>query len=412
VSTTTIAKTEGGFYERTILNLLSNMKRGRMTLTLPSGQTLELGDGSDGVNASVTVNNLDFFRRCVLFGDVGFGEAYVDGDWDTPNITEVIRWFLVNVDDAPTVSGSAVKSISLNVMRFFNRLSHLKRANSEDGSRKNISEHYDLNNDFFAQWLDPSMTYSSAYFLRNDMSLEEAQQAKYARLANQLRLKPEHHVLEIGSGWGGNAIHMAKNYGCRVTSITISEEQHKLATQRVKEAGLQDRVTIVMQDYRKTEGQFDRIVSIEMLEAVGAEFLEIYFRQCQRLLKRDGLLALQVITCPDSRFEDLRRGVDWIQKHIFPGSLLPSVGAINTAINNTGDLTLADLKDMGLHYARTLKQWRENFNAKQTEIQQLGFDDRFKRKWNYYLSYCEAAFAMRNINVMQLLYTRPNNLSW
>ncbi|MGL4598856.1 MAG: class I SAM-dependent methyltransferase, partial [Bacteroidia bacterium] len=151
---------------------------------------------------------------------------------------------------------------------------------------------------------------------------------------------------------------------------------------------------------------------IEMLEAVGAEFLEIYFRQCQRLLKSDGLLALQVITCPDSRFEDLRRGVDWIQKHIFPGSLLPSVGAINTAINNTGDLTLADLKDMGLHYARTLKQWRENFNAKQTEIQQLGFDDRFKRKWNYYLSYCEAAFAMRNINVMQLLYTRPNNLSW
>ncbi len=412
MSTTTIAKTTGGFYERTILDLLSNMKRGCLRMTLPSGQTIALGDGSGGVNASITVTNPDFFRRCVLFGDVGFGEAYVDGDWDTPNITEVIRWFLINVDDAPTVSGSAVKSLSLNVMRFFNRLSHLKRANSEDGSRKNISEHYDLNNDFFAHWLDPSMTYSSAYFLRDDMSLEEAQQAKYARLAKQLRLKPEHHVLEIGSGWGGNAIHIAKNYGCRVTSITISEEQHKLATQRVKEAGLQDRVSIVMQDYRKTEGQFDRIVSIEMLEAVGAEFLEIYFRQCQRLLKRDGLLALQVITCPDSRFEDLRRGVDWIQKHIFPGSLLPSVGAINTAINNTGDLTLADLKDMGLHYARTLKQWRENFNAKQTEIQRLGFDDRFKRKWNYYLSYCEAAFAMRNINVMQLLYTRPNNLSW
>jgi cyclopropane-fatty-acyl-phospholipid synthase len=218
--------------------------------------------------------------------------------------------------------------------------------------------------------------------------------------------------LEIGSGWGGNAIHMAKNYGCKVTSITISEEQQKLATERVKAVGLSDRIQIVLEDYRKMKGQFDRIVSIEMLEAVGAEFYDIYFRQVHNLLKQDGLVALQVITCPDSRFEDLRKGVDWIQKHIFPGSLLPSVAALNKAINNTGDLTLVDMKDLGLHYARTLKTWYDNFGKVTEQLEKLGFDNRFRRKWNYYLCYCEAAFAMRNINVMQMVYSRPNNPNW
>jgi cyclopropane-fatty-acyl-phospholipid synthase len=218
-------------------------------------------------------------------------------------------------------------------------------------------------------------------------------------------------VLEIGSGWGGNAIYMAKNYGCKVTSVTISEEQLKFARAKVTQEGLSDKINIELLDYRKLEGQFDKIISIEMLEAVGDEFLDVYFKKCHELLKKDGLLALQVITCPDSRYESLRKGVDWIQKHIFPGSLLPSVGRINRAINATGDLSLVDLKEFGLDYAKTLSAWKEQFNKNLSEIKKLGFDEKFIRKWNYYFSYCEAAFAMRNINVMQLVYSRPNNTS-
>ncbi len=395
-------------YEKLILNLLTNMPLGSMNLTLPDGEIIKIGNG-EGVSAAVTIHNPSFFKRCVLYGDIGFGEGYVDGDWDTESITDVIKWFILNVEHAPTVSGSNVKAVALNLMKFYNRLFHSRRDNSLSGSRKNISEHYDLSNDFFALWLDPTMTYSSAYFKEENFTLEEAQKAKYQRLCEQLQLKPTDHVLEIGSGWGGNAIYMASNFGCKVTTITISEEQQKLANERVKAAGLNDKISVEIQDYRKIKGQYDKIVSVEMLEAVGARYFENYFEQCHKLLKQDGILALQVITCPDSRFEALRDGVDWIQKHIFPGSLLPSVGAMNEAINRTGDLTLVDLKDLGLHYARTLRTWFENFNTQLEETKQLGFSDAFIRKWNYYLCYCEAAFEMRNINVMQLVYARPNN---
>lgn len=395
-------------YEKLILNLLTNMPLGSMSLTLPDGEHIQIGNG-EGVAAKVTIHNQSFFKRCVFYGDIGFGEGYVDGDWDTESITNVIKWFILNVEHAPTVSGSNVKAVALNLMKFYNRLFHSRRDNSLNGSRKNISEHYDLSNDFFALWLDPTMTYSSAYFKEETFTLEEAQKAKYQRLCEQLHLKPTDHVLEIGSGWGGNAIYMASNFGCKVTTITISQEQQKLAIERVKAAGLDDKISVEIQDYRKIKGQYDKIVSIEMLEAVGARYFENYFEQCHKLLKQDGILALQVITCPDSRFEALRDGVDWIQKHIFPGSLLPSVGSMNEAINRTGDLTLVDLKDLGLHYARTLKTWFENFNQQLEEVKQLGFSDSFIRKWNYYLCYCEAAFEMRNINVMQLVYARPNN---
>jgi len=253
------------------------------------------------------------------------------------------------------------------------------------------------------------MTYSAAYFYRDGLSLQEAQLAKYDRLCRQLHLRPTDHVLEIGSGWGGNAIYMAKMYGCRVTSLTISEEQRKLAIKRVEAEGLSNKVNILLKDYREMDGAFDKIVSVEMLEAVGAKYLDVYFKKCHELLKKNGILALQVITSPDSRFDSLRKGVDWIQKHIFPGSLLPSVAAINGAINRTGDLTMVDLKDIGLDYAKTLKLWYDSFNANLSKVKSLGFDDTFIRKWNYYLCYCEAAFAMRNINVMHMVYARPNN---
>jgi cyclopropane-fatty-acyl-phospholipid synthase len=411
MSTIALSTARRGFYARIILNLLGRMQQGRLEITMPDGERILLGDTDSHIKADMQIRDNDFFRRCVLYGDIGFGESYVDGDWDTSDITSLIKWFLLNVENAPGVSGSSVKNFLLNSLKVVNKLYHFRRTNSREGSRRNISEHYDLNNQFFSLFLDPCMTYSSGYFSREGMSLQEAQMAKYDRLCRMMKLKPSHHVLEIGSGWGGNAIYMAKNYGCRVTTITISAEQYSLASQRVAEEGLQEQVTVLLQDYRELRGQFDRIVSIEMLEAVGAEFYDIYFKNCASLLKKDGLLALQVITCPDSRFEHMRRGVDWIQKHIFPGSLLPSVAAINSAVNHTSDLSLVDLKEFGQDYATTLMHWRERFNARKEEVLKLGFDLRFIRKWNYYLSYCEAAFAMRNINVMQMVYSRPNNLS-
>jgi cyclopropane-fatty-acyl-phospholipid synthase len=398
------------FYTSIVLGLLEKMPLGTLQLTLPGGETLTFGNG-EGIAAEVSIKSEDFFRKAVLYGDIGFGEAYVDGDWNTPDITKVISWFLLNVEHAPSVSGSKQKTFMLNLLKFFNWLKHLNRANSIEGSRKNISEHYDLNNDFFSLFLDPTMTYSSGYFETENTSLREAQEEKYDRLCRKLKLKPADHVLEIGSGWGGNAIYMAKNYGCKVTTVTISEEQYKLAKEKIEKEGLSERIDLRLSDYRHIEGKFDKIVSIEMLEAVGHGFLEAYFKKCHELLKKDGALALQVITCPDPRYDSLRKGVDWIQKHIFPGSLLPSVGAINKAINNTGDMTLFNLEDMGLHYARTLSIWRKNFNMTLDKVRELGFSDAFIRKWNYYLCYCEAAFAMRNINVMQIVYTRPNNLN-
>jgi cyclopropane-fatty-acyl-phospholipid synthase len=404
-----ISTTNRGFYEKVILSLFSKMEMGTLTITMPDGEIIKLGNGEGNVAANIEIKDYAYFKRCVLYGDIGFGESYMDGQWDTDNITQVIKWFIINIDNAPTVSGSNVQNLTLNILKIFNRIYHFKRANSVDGSRKNISEHYDLNNDFFALFLDPTLTYSSAYFKEEGINLQQAQAEKYDRLCKQLNLKPSDHVLEIGTGWGGNAIHIAKNYGCKVTTATISEEQYKLAKERVEKENLSDKINIVLQDYRLLEGKFDKIVSIEMLEAVGHKFLDVYFKKCNELLKKDGILAIQVITCPDSRYDSLRSGVDWIQKHIFPGSLLPSVSAINTAINNTGNLTMVDLKDMGLHYAKTLAIWRDQFNAHLSEVKNLGFDEKFIRKWNYYLCYCEAAFEMRNINVMQLVYSRPNN---
>jgi cyclopropane-fatty-acyl-phospholipid synthase len=410
-NTITLVK-KNSFYQDVVINILSKMDKGTLYLTLPDGEQVIIGTGPGSIVASITVNSDEFFKRVILFGDIGFGEAYVDGLWDTDNITHVIKWVLLNIENAPGVSGSKVQGASLNLLKLFNKLSHFKRANTVEGSRKNIAEHYDLNNDFFASFLDPTMTYSSAYFYKDGLSLEEAQLAKYDRLCRQLHLKPTDHVLEIGSGWGGNAIYMAKTYGCKVTSLTISQEQHKLAVERVAAEGLSDRVSIELRDYRTLEGQYDKIVSVEMLEAVGHKYLDTYFKKCHDLLKKSGILAIQVITSPDSRYESLRKGVDWIQKHIFPGSLLPSVGAINGAVNRTGDMTLIDLKDIGTDYAKTLKLWYDQFNTNLGEVKALGFDEAFIRKWNYYLCYCEAAFAMRNINTMQLVYSRPNNTSF
>lgn len=403
-----VALRRPGFYERLILSALTRMQRGCLRLTLPDGSDMVLGTPGAAITAFVNIRNAVFFKRCVLFGDIGFGEAYVEGDWDTKDITQVIAWFILNLEASPTLSGSTQKA-AINVLGALNRLKHLVRPNSLDTSRLNIAEHYDLGNDFYHLWLDRSMTYSSASFSDSFQSLEEAQVAKYDALCQKLQLNSQHHVLEIGCGWGGFASHAVKNYGCRITAVTISERQFEFALERFTREGIADRIDLQLRDYRMIEGQFDRIVSIEMMEALGDRYLETYCAKLHELLRPAGLIGLQYITVPDSRHRALARGVDWIQKHIFPGSLLLSIGRVNEALNRTGDFFLHDLSDLGPSYARTLSLWRERFNARLDEVKSLGFDDRFIRKWNYYLSYCEAAFAMRNISVVQAIYTRPNN---
>jgi cyclopropane-fatty-acyl-phospholipid synthase len=407
--TASMAAGKPDFYQRIVLQMLEQMTLGCLRIEMPDGAKKIIGRPDAAITASIRITRPEFFKRCVLFGDVGFGEAYVDGDWETDDITGVIAWFILNVENAPGMSGSKAKKFLVNLLGWQNRLRHLLRPNSLGTSRRNIAEHYDLGNDFYQLFLDPTMTYSAALFEDPRQTLADAQTAKYDRLCRQLKLQPGEHVLEIGSGWGGFSLHAAKHYGVRITTVTISSEQFKYTRELFQRENVTDQAEVKMMDYRLLTGRFDKIVSIEMLEAVGDAYLETYFAKCHELLKPDGLLALQMITCPDSRYESLRGNVDWIQKHIFPGSLLLSVHRVNEALRATGDLFLHDLKDLGLSYAETLKRWRAAFNQNETAVRGLGFDTRFIRKWNYYLSYCEAAFARRNITVVQAVYTRPNN---
>lgn len=397
-------------YESLVLGALSRFQHGGLRLVWPDGRSQMLGGAGAAVTAEIRIRHREaFFQRVCLFGNVGFGEAYVEGEWDTGSIADVVAWFIENLHRTPGAQGSSQRVAGLNLLRLLNRIHHWLRPNSVRTSRRNIADHYDLGNEFYSLWLDGTMTYSAARFTHAGQSLEEAQLGKYEALCRKLKLKADDHVLEIGCGWGGFSSYAAKNHGCRITAITISQEQHKAATERIKREGLEDRVEIRLQDYRHVTGQFDKIASIEMLEAVGDGYLETYFARCAGVLKRDGLLAFQMITVPDRDHKALRKGTDWIQKHIFPGSLLLSVGRVNQAINRTSTMTLHELEDLGSGYARTLHLWWERFNAKLDGVRALGFDDRFIRKWNYYLQYCEAAFATRNISVVQACYTRPNN---
>lgn len=380
-----------------------------MQLMLPEGEVLTFGDVGHHLHADAHIKSNNFFKRAFLFGDIGFAESYMDGEWETSDLTKLLSWFLLNIDNAPTLSGSKMQSAALNIFRWYNKVFHSKNENSLHGSKRNIAEHYDLSNDFFRLFLDPSMTYSSAYFTKPDLDLEAAQYEKYDSLCTSLKLNPDDHVLEIGTGWGGFAEFAAKNYGCKITTITISKEQHAYAVERIQNAGLSQLVEVRLQDYRHVEGTFDKVVSIEMIEAVGAQYLKTYFDKIQSVLKPSGVLAIQAIICPDARFDTLKKNVDFIQKHIFPGSLLPSIAAINASVNATSDMFLFGLKDLGKSYATTLAEWRDRFNTNIDKIRQMGFDESFIRKWNYYFAYCEAAFDMRNINVVQMVYTRPNN---
>jgi cyclopropane-fatty-acyl-phospholipid synthase len=407
--TRTPAAQAPGFYQRLVLDAFEKMTAGTLRLELPDGTTRTFGTPGAAISATIQVRDAAFFQRCVLFGDIGFAESYLDGEWETDSIERVITWAIANIDNSPGLSGSKTRALALNLLKVANRVQHLLRPNDVRTAKRNIAEHYDLGNDFYSLWLDPSMTYSSARFTAPGQSLEAAQVEKYDALCRGLHLQPGDHVLEIGSGWGGMACHAVKHYGVRVTTVTISEEQAKYARERFVREGIADRVDLRLQDYRAIEGQFDKIVSIEMMEALGDRYLPAYCETLHARLKPHGLVGLQYITVPDTRHAELRRGVDFIQKHIFPGSLLLSISRVNATLNRTGDLFLHQLDDLGASYARTLHLWWENFNAQLADVRAQGFDERFIRKWNYYLQYCEAAFATRNISVVQAIYTRPNN---
>jgi cyclopropane-fatty-acyl-phospholipid synthase len=399
-----------GFSQRMVIRLLATMPRGGLRLQHEDGRVRYFGAPGALVTAQVVLrNDAEFFKRCAFYGNIGMGEAYTAGLWDTNDIAAVISWFILNVNALQGAATSAASLPGVNLLKLVNWFRHLRRENTVDTSRRNIAEHYDLGNKFYRLWLDPSMTYSSARFEDAGQSLEDAQRAKYDALCRKLQLVATDHVLEIGCGWGGFAVHAARNYGCRITGVTISEEQAAYARQRVADEGLQGRIEILIQDYRHITGRFDKIVSIEMLEAVGDKYHDSFFAKCAEVLTPDGLLGVQMITVPDCSYGSLKKNVDWIQKHIFPGSLLLSVGRINEVLMKTGDLFMHDLEDLGADYARTLSTWYENFNASKSQVEALGFDEPFVRSWNYYLKYCEAAFATRNISVVQATYTRPNN---
>lgn len=396
-------------YRSIVLSAFKEMRKGHLTVSFMDGSEAYFGNEGQSPTARITITNKEFWRKCVLFGHIGFAEAYIDGDWESPDISPVIAWFIANIDDSPVLEGSG-KSLVINLLGKLNRFGHLLRANNIRTSKKNIQAHYDLSNDFFRLFLDPSLTYSSALFSNPSQSLHDAQINKIDALCRKLKLKASDHLLEIGSGWGALALHAVRNYGCRVTSITISQQQYDYVTELIAQESLEDSIKLKLQDYRTLQGKFDKIVSVEMLEAVGDKYMETFFGKCSDLLEKNGLLGIQYISCPDARYKILRDNVDFIQKHIFPGSLLPSIGRVNQALNQTGDLFLHELEDMGNSYATTLDHWYRNFQAKVNAVRELGFDEHFIRKWAYYLRYCHAAFAMRNITVVQAIYTRPNNL--
>ncbi|KAF0095958.1 MAG: cyclopropane-fatty-acyl-phospholipid synthase [Puniceicoccaceae bacterium 5H] len=399
-------------------SILKQFRHGHLKVVLPDGKERHFGqpmqecapyDDPKSPVAELRVLDDRFFRYIVWGGEIGFGEAYMDGLWDSPDITHLLRYFLANIDCVPGFGDNGRKPLLFDVAKGINWLKHFGRRNTKENSRRNIHEHYDLSNDFYHLWLDETWSYSSAFFPHPQASLSEAQLEKYRRLCRKLQLKPGMKVLEIGCGWGGFALTAAQEFGCHVTGITISEQQFQVAVQRVNEASLNDRVTIEMVDYRDVQGQFDAIVSIEMLEAVGHEFLRDFFKQCHKLLAPHGVLGLQVILTPDSHYERGRKQADFIKKHIFPGGQLPSLSAMQQAMLSSGELFLQHLETFGHHYAKTLRCWREEFEQRLSEVKDLGFDQTFIHKWRYYLCYCEAAFAMRNINVGQMVYTRPNN---
>ncbi|HEX5008658.1 MAG TPA: cyclopropane-fatty-acyl-phospholipid synthase family protein [Hyphomonadaceae bacterium] len=380
--------------------VLTRLKRGRLDITLPDGRTLRFTGSTPGPHGEIIVHDLAFTRPVFSKGDIGFAESFMDQKFDTPDLATLLEYFTVNFEDAGKLA------VGGTFARFLNGLRHMLRANTKKGSKRNILAHYDLGNDFYARWLDPTMTYSSALYSSPDQSLMDAQLEKYRSIARNLKLKPGDHVLEIGSGWGGFAEVAAKAYGARVTSITISDAQHAFASRRISAAGLSNQVEIILRDYRDVDGQFDAVASIEMFEAVGEEYWPGYFRKIAEVLKPGGRAALQIITIDDDYFERYRKRADFIQHYIFPGGMLPSERRLREETEAAGLHFEVDAM-FGKSYARTLAEWAKRFDLAWDGIKGGKFNESFRRLWLYYLAYCEAGFRTGRIDVGQFVLTKP-----
>ncbi|XLY89305.1 class I SAM-dependent methyltransferase [Ectopseudomonas mendocina] len=390
-----------GLLRRAVLRQLENLRHG-LLLIQEGSDTLHFGTPQSELRAEIRVSDPAVWGLVAGNGSIGAGEAYIHGYWSTPDLTAVIRIFVANLDVLDAMEGGLAR-----LGRPLIQGLHWLNRNTRQGSRRNIAAHYDLGNDLFEQFLDPTMMYSAAMFRREDDSLEQAQLNKLERICQKLALQPSDHLLEIGTGWGSMALYAATHYGCRVTTTTLSREQYAYTERRIRELGLEGRVTLLLEDYRDLKGQYDKLVSIEMIEAVGHRYLPTYFEQCARLLKPDGLMLLQAITIRDQRYEQACSSVDFIQRYIFPGGALPSVQKMLDVVTRHTDFNLHHMEDFGLHYARTLRLWHDNLRQARQRLEQVGYDDYFYRLWEFYLCYCEGGFLERTIGTAQLLLAKP-----
>ncbi|MGD8840423.1 MAG: cyclopropane-fatty-acyl-phospholipid synthase family protein [Gammaproteobacteria bacterium] len=391
------------FARRQMLRHLQRIELGSLVIE-DAGENIEVGsrERRTDIAAKIVVHDRSAYRDFVFGGSIGGAEAYMLGKWSSPELVDVVRLFSANID---LLNG--MDDRRLIGRRVTEKLAHWLNRNSERQARENISRHYDLSNDFFALFLDPAMMYSAAIFPHADAGLDEAAVHKLDVICNKLELEPSDHLLEIGTGWGGLAIHAAREYGCRVTTTTISKQQYEVARERVREASLEDRIEVLFEDYRNLRGNFDKLVSVEMIEAVGHDYYPRYFSGCASLLKQDGLMLLQAITVPGQRYEYGQKSVDFIQKYIFPGGSLPSHEAILTTVKNHTDMVMVGMHEIGIDYAKTLAAWRRRFLGKLDQVRALGFDDSFIRMWNYYLCYCQGGFDERIIGTAQILFAKP-----
>ncbi|MBF7074700.1 class I SAM-dependent methyltransferase [Glaciecola sp. MH2013] len=390
-------------YRSLFVKALQNMPEGHLTLTENGHLVAQCGDPEQDLHAEVNIVDTKAYKKLLLGGSVASGETFTDGLWTTPNLTNVIRIFARNLSTLDEWENK-FKWVTMPVMK----IQHLLRRNSREQAKKNISAHYDLGNKLYTKFLDNSMMYSAAIYPDANASLAQAQQNKLRSICDKLQLAPSDHLIEIGTGWGGLAIYAAKHYGCRVTTTTISDEQYAYAQEWVSNEGLEDKITLLKKDYRLLEGKFDKLVSIEMIEAVGKSYLPNFFQKCSSLLKPNGLMVLQAITIDDRRYDSYSNSVDFIQKHIFPGGFLPSQLAINLNLKKHTDMNIRDLHDIGLDYAKTLHDWHLAFNKAKEELEADGYDERFGRMWQYYLNYCEGGFLERAISTVQLVLSKPH----
>jgi cyclopropane-fatty-acyl-phospholipid synthase len=387
--------------KRLVLNRVRGLTAGEMIVSDRHGTAVVGTPAADGLRVHVTVHRDRLWQRVVFRGLVGAIDAYVDGDWDVDSLPDLARLFSRNISESDRLDSGLGR-----LVQPFERLRQWLARNTRVGSRRNIAAHYDLSNEFFELMLDQTMNYSSGVFERPDSTLADASVAKMDRLCQKLALSPRDHLLEIGTGWGGLAIHAATRYGCRVTTTTISRAQYDYALRRVGDAGMSHRVTVLLADYRELTGTFDKLVSVEMIEAVGAEYFKTFFDKCASLIKPDGVMAIQAITVADQRFDAARRATDFIKRDIFPGSCIPSVAALLEAASPATDLRLVDLEDFTPHYARTMAAWRANLEARRERVDAMTTEP-FRRRWMFYLAYCEGGFRERHTGLVQMVMARP-----